>query len=158
KYKNLYINAIAAAIGSKPAYANLRIVAVIEPDSLPNLITNVNAFQKCQEANGPGGYVDGVRYALNTLHPFSNFYAYIDIGHAGWLGWDPNNFTPAINLIASVVTGTTAGASSIDGFISNTANTSVTTEPFMTANQQIGGQPVRAADFFSFNQFIDESG
>jgi cellulose 1,4-beta-cellobiosidase len=54
------------------------------------------------------------------------------------------------------VRGTNAGLNSIDGFISDTANYSPTTEPFMTANQQVSGQPVRSSTYYSFNQFIDE--
>ncbi|CAG0926680.1 cellulose 1,4-beta-cellobiosidase [Thermoflexales bacterium] len=153
RYKTEYIDVIYNVI-SQPKYAGLRIVAVIEPDSLPNLVTNLS-FAKCQEANGPGGYVENTQYALNKLHPVSNFYAYIDIGHAGWLGW-PDNFNNSVNLIANTILGTNAGGNSIDGFISNTANTSVVTEPYMTANQSISGQPVRSADFFQWNQYIDE--
>jgi len=39
--------------------------------------------------------------------------------HAAWLGW-PNNMTRP-RLYNTVVTGTTAGYASIDGFISDTA-------------------------------------
>lgn len=41
-YKTMYIDAIATAITSKAAYKDLRIAAVVEPDSLPNMITNMN--------------------------------------------------------------------------------------------------------------------
>jgi cellulose 1,4-beta-cellobiosidase len=153
RYKTEYIDVIYSVI-SQPKYSGLRIVAVIEPDSLPNLVTNLS-FAKCQEANGPGGYVENTQYALNKLHPVSNFYAYIDIGHAGWLGWT-DNFNNSVNLIANAILGTNAGGNSIDGFISNTANTSVVTEPYLTANQTINGQPVRSADFYQWNNYIDE--
>ena len=69
RYKTEYINPIAAAVAQFP---NLRVIAVIEPDSLPNLHTNLS-FAKCQEANGPGGYRDSIVYALNTLGAYSNF-------------------------------------------------------------------------------------
>jgi cellulose 1,4-beta-cellobiosidase len=154
RYKTEYVDVIANVIASKPAYANLRIIAIIEPDSLPNLITNLS-FAKCQEANGPGGYREATQYTLNKLWPLRNVYSYIDIGHAGWLGWD-NNFTASTTLIADTIKATTHGVDSVDGFISNTANTSVVLEPYMTANQQIGGSPVRSADFYSWNVHIDE--
>jgi cellulose 1,4-beta-cellobiosidase len=152
-YKSQYIDPIAAAIG-QAKYSNLRIVAIIEPDSLPNLVTNLS-IAKCAEANSSGAYVQGVQYALNKLHAIANVYNYLDIAHAGWLGWS-SNFQPFVNLATSVAKGTTAGVNSIDGFISNTANYTPTTEPFMTANQQINGQPVRSSSFFQWNTYIDE--
>jgi cellulose 1,4-beta-cellobiosidase len=54
------------------------------------------------------------------------------------------------------VAATPDGFNTIDGFISNTANYVPTKEPFMTATQQIGGNPVDSANFFQFNPFIDE--
>lgn len=152
-YKSQYIDPIAATIG-QAKYSNLRVVAVIEPDSLPNLVTNLS-IAKCAEANSSGAYVQGIQYALNKLHAIPNVYNYLDIAHAGWLGWS-SNFQPFVNLATSVVKGTTAGVNSIDGFISNTANYTPTTEPYMTANQQINGQPVRSASFFQWNTYIDE--
>ena len=153
-YESQYIDPIAATL-SQSKYSNLRIAAIIEPDSLPNLVTNLS-IPKCAEANSSGAYVQGIQYALNKLHAISNVYNYIDIAHSGWLGWS-SNFQPAVNLITNVVKGTTAGVNSIDGFISDTANYTPTTEPFMTANQQIGGNPVRSATFYQWNQYIDEA-
>jgi len=153
-YKAQYIDVIYNTI-NQSKYAGLRIVAVIEPDSLPNLVTNLS-FAKCSEANGSDGYVSDTQYALNKLSALSNFYSYIDIGHAGWLGWD-SNFTPAITLISNAIKGTTKGASSIDGFISNTANTSVEVETYLDANTTVGGNPVRSSSFFQWNTYIDEN-
>ncbi|WP_327587399.1 glycoside hydrolase family 6 protein [Nonomuraea sp. NBC_00507] len=154
RYKSEYIDPIAA-IFRDSKYANLRIVAIIEPDSLPNLVTNINSFEKCREANGPGGYVDGVRYALNQLEPITNVYSYIDAAHHAWLGWD-SNFQPAVDLFYNTVSGTTAGVDSVDGFIVNTANYSITTEPHFTINTQVGNQSVRASNWVDWNYYIDE--
>jgi cellulose 1,4-beta-cellobiosidase len=153
-YQTQYIDPIAALFAN-PKYSNLRIVTIIEPDSLPNLITNLS-FAKCSEANSTGAYVKGVQYALNKLHAISNVYTYMDAAHSGWLGWD-SNFGPAVSLFASTVQGTTAGFASLDGFITNTANYTPATEPFMTADQQINGQPLRSSDFFQWNPYIDEA-
>uniref|UniRef100_UPI003530212A glycoside hydrolase family 6 protein n=1 Tax=Nonomuraea sp. G32 TaxID=3067274 RepID=UPI003530212A len=154
RYKSEYIDPIAA-IFRDSKYANLRIVAIIEPDSLPNLVTNINSFEKCREANGPGGYVDGVRYTLNQLEPITNVYSYIDAAHHAWLGWD-SNFQPAVDLFYNTVSGTTAGVDSVDGFIVNTANYSITTEPHFTINTQVGNQSVRASNWVDWNYYIDE--
>jgi cellulose 1,4-beta-cellobiosidase len=152
-YKSQYIDPIAATMGQSK-YSNLRIVAIIEPDSLPNLVTNLN-IAKCAEANSSGAYVQGVQYALNKLHAISNVYNYVDIAHDGWLGWN-SNFQPAVTLISNTIKGATAGVNSVDGFISNTANYTPTTEPYMTANQTVGGNPVRSATFYQWNTYIDE--
>ena len=45
----------------------------------------------------------------------------------------------------------------IDGFISNTANYVPTKEPFLTATEQVSGQPVMSAAFYQFNPYIDEA-
>jgi cellulose 1,4-beta-cellobiosidase len=62
-----------------------------------------------------------------------------------------------VNLITNVVKGTTAGVNSVDGFISNTANYTPVTEPFLTADKTVGGQQVNSAKFYQSNQYIDES-
>jgi cellulose 1,4-beta-cellobiosidase len=153
-YESKYIDPIAATMG-QAKYSNLRIVAIIEPDSLPNLTTNLG-LANCAAANSSGVYVQGVQYALNKLHAIQNVYNYVDIAHDGWLGWS-TNFQPVVNLIATTIKGTTAGVNSVDGFISNTANYTPVTEPYMTANEQVGGNPVRSATFYQWNQYIDEA-
>ncbi|MGI5285579.1 glycoside hydrolase family 6 protein [Nonomuraea polychroma] len=154
RYKNEYINPIAAILRDSK-YANLRIVTIIEPDSLPNLVTNLNAFEKCREANGPGGYVEGVQYTLNQLEPITNVYTYIDAAHHAWLGWD-SNFQPAVDLFHRTVSGTTAGVDSVDGFIVNTANYSITSEPHFTINTMVGSTSVRQSNWVDWNYYIDE--
>ncbi|MFL6072673.1 MAG: glycoside hydrolase family 6 protein [Mycobacteriales bacterium] len=154
KYKTQYIDAIMNVL-SQSKYSNLRIAAIIEPDSLPNLVTNLSTA-KCAEANSSGAYVQGIQYALSRLHTLSNVYNYIDIAHSGWLGWS-SNFGPAADLIANTVKGATGGVNTVDGFISNTANYTPTTEPFMTATQTVGGQQVRSSNFYQFNDYIDEA-
>jgi cellulose 1,4-beta-cellobiosidase len=154
RYRTEYIDQIFAAV-SQPRFSNLRIVMVIEPDSLPNLITNLS-FPKCSEAQSTGAYVQGVQYAIGTLRAIPNTYAYIDVGHHGWLGW-PNNMTPFVSLLKTMGAGVPGGIGRIDGFIGNTANTGPTVEPFMTANQMIGQNPVRSLQgWYDWNDYIDE--
>jgi cellulose 1,4-beta-cellobiosidase len=50
---------------------------VIEPDSLPNLVTNAN-LTTCQ--NSADGYKQGVAYALQQLN-LPNVAMYVDAGH-----------------------------------------------------------------------------
>ncbi|HEU0296780.1 MAG TPA: glycoside hydrolase family 6 protein [Anaerolineales bacterium] len=154
RYRTEYIDAIYNTI-SQSQYSNLRIVMVIEPDSLPNLVTNLS-FAKCSEAQSTGAYVQGIQYAIGRLRSLSNTYAYIDVAHAAWLGW-PSNFGPFVTLLKQVGAGITGGSGKVDGFISNTANYNPVDEPFMDANTMIGGQPVRSLQgWYDWNDYIDE--
>lgn len=154
-YKTDYIDVIAG-IFAQPKYQDIRIVAIIEPDSLPNLVTNLNT-PACAQASSTGIYEAGVKYALDKLHAIQNVYNYLDIGHSGWLGWD-NNRTGAISLYTSVVQGTIAGLNSLDGFITNTANTTPLNEPNLpNPDLNIGGQPIRSSNFYEWNPYFDET-
>jgi len=153
-YKTNYIDPIVA-IMSQPQYAGIRIVAVVEPDSLPNLVTNLST-PACGQASSTGIYVDATRYAIDHLHALPNVYLYMDLGHSGWLGW-PTNAGPAVTLFSQVVDGTVAKRNSVDGFATDTANTTPLREPFMTATQSISGQPVMNSNYFQFNPDIDEA-
>ena len=168
EYQNDYIAPIANVLQTVAGNPNIRFVLVVEDDSLPNMITNVGqapnpAIQACVNANAGvsgqpsmnGVYVQAIQSALNAFHKFPNVYNYLDVGHHGWLGWS-NNFQPGVDFLTAVAKGTTAGLASVDGFITNTANYGPTTEPFMTSDEMIGGQPVHAATFYHFNPFIDE--
>lgn len=156
RYKTEYIDVIFNVI-RQPKYASLRIVMIIEPDSLPNLVTNLG-FPKVAEAKNSGAYVQGVQYAVSTLRSISNTYAYIDIGHAGWMGW-PSNFKPFVELLKQTAAGIVGGCEKVDGFISNTANYNPFVEPYLTAEQQVNGQPVRSLQgWYDWNDFIDEQG
>jgi cellulose 1,4-beta-cellobiosidase len=154
RYKAEFIDPIAA-IESNAKYQGIRIVNMIEIDSLPNLVTNTSVA-KCQEAAGAGGYVECIQYCLNKLAVIPNVYNYVDIAHSGWLGWD-SNLQPAVNVIANCVKGTSRGINSVDGFISNTCNYTPWEEPFITdPNASIGGTQIKAGSFYEYNPYVDE--
>ncbi|KAK1218664.1 1,4-beta-D-glucan cellobiohydrolase cel6c [Marasmius sp. AFHP31] len=94
RYKSEYIDPIVEIVKRYPTIA---IAAVIEPDSLPNLVTNSN-LTTCQQS--AAGYREGVEYALTQLN-LPNVAMYIDAGHGGWLGWDAN-LQPGAQELASV--------------------------------------------------------
>ncbi len=154
RYRTEYIDAILNII-RQPRYAGLRIVMVVEPDSLPNLVTN-RAIAACRECIDSGVYVQGIQYAIGRLRSITNTYAYIDIGHAGWLGW-PSNFNPFVDLLKRLGAGINGGNRKVDGFVSNTANYNPFVEPYLTANQMVGGQPIRSLQgWYDWNEHIDE--
>jgi cellulase/cellobiase CelA1 len=154
RYRTEYIDPLTEIL-SDPQYDSLRKVAIVEPDSLPNLITNLNE-PRCAEANASGAYVEGIQYALDQLYPIPNTYLYLDIAHSGWLGWD-SNFGPAVNLITSTIQGSAAGLESVEGFVSNTANYTPAEEPFLPNPElQINFQPIRSSTFYEWNPYFDE--
>jgi cellulose 1,4-beta-cellobiosidase len=79
------------------AHPNTAFALVIEPDSLPNLVTNID-LQTCQDS--ASGYRDGVAYAIKELN-LPNVVMYLDAGHGGWLGWDAN-LKPGAEELAKV--------------------------------------------------------
>ncbi|MBR7827527.1 glycoside hydrolase family 6 protein [Actinospica sp. MGRD01-02] len=152
EYESQYIDPIASILNNT-AYENLRIVAIIEPDSLPNAVTNQS---KTACATATPYYESGITYALNKLHAIPNVYNYLDIAHSAWLGW-PSNMSATPAVYQKVVLGTTAGYASIDGFISDTANYTPVQEPFLTnPTLSVGGQPVDSATFYQYNPTFDE--
>jgi cellulose 1,4-beta-cellobiosidase len=157
RYQTEYIDPIAA-IQADSKYRNLRIVNIIEIDSLPNLVTNVSgaaATPMCQTMQQNGNYQKGISYALGKFHAISNVYNYIDAAHHGWIGWD-SNFGPSADLFASVAKSATGGVSTVDGFITDTANYSALTEPYFTINTTVNGTSVRQSKWVDWNQYVDE--
>ncbi|MFB7511208.1 glycoside hydrolase family 6 protein, partial [Streptomyces broussonetiae] len=106
KYKSDYIDPIASILAD-PAYASLRIATIIEPDSLPNLVTNGGGTDTstaaCETMKSNGNYEKGVSYALQKLGAIPNVYNYVDAAHHGWLGWD-TNLGPAVQEFHKVAT------------------------------------------------------
>jgi cellulose 1,4-beta-cellobiosidase len=94
RYETEYIDPIVAAIKAAP---NVAVALIIEPDSLPNLVTNAN-LTTCQAS--ASDYKAGVAYALKNLN-LPNVAMYIDAGHGGWLGWDAN-LQPGSDMLTSV--------------------------------------------------------
>ncbi|KAK7183336.1 1,4-beta-D-glucan cellobiohydrolase cel6c [Paraphaeosphaeria sporulosa] len=94
KYKTQYIDVIAGILKAHP---NQAFALIIEPDSLPNLVTNIDETA-CQQSKS--GYEEGVAYALKTLN-LPNVVMYVDAGHGGWLGWN-DNLKPGAEGLAKV--------------------------------------------------------
>ncbi len=153
RYKSEYIDPIAE-IMSDPKYASVRIVTIIEIDSLPNLIANLNV-EMCATVQANGAYVQGIQYALDKLHAIPNVYTYVDAAHHGWIGWD-SNFGPTAALLAETAAGTIDGYNSVDGFITNTANYSALREDYFSVDGTVNGQLIRQSDWVDWNYYIDE--
>jgi cellulose 1,4-beta-cellobiosidase len=158
RYQSQYIDPIVA-LENNPKYAGIRIINIVEPDSLPNLVTNASgqagATPECATMLQNGNYVNGVAYALQHLHAASvNAYNYVDAGHHAWLGWD-SNFQPAITLFAQVAQ-KAGGFNTVDGFITDTANYTPVTEPYFTISTNVNGTSVRQSKWVDWNNYVDE--
>jgi cellulose 1,4-beta-cellobiosidase len=113
RYQKEFIDKIAAQF---KAHSKQRIVAVVEPDSLPNIATNMSVA-KC--AASEAVYEHSIAYAIKTL-AMPNVSLYLDAAHAGWLGWSGNR--GKIAKIFSDVLTEAGGADKIRGFTSNVSN------------------------------------
>jgi cellulose 1,4-beta-cellobiosidase len=153
RYRTEYIDPIAAIL-ARPEYAALRIVTIIEIDSLPNLVTNTTdratGTPQCDVMKANGNYVTGVGYALSKLGAIPNVYNYIDAGHHGWLGWD-TNFLPSVQMMLQAANASGSTVANVVGFITNTANTSALQEPYITVDNT-----TRPSRWIDWNQFNDE--
>ncbi|RZA17314.1 MAG: cellulose 1,4-beta-cellobiosidase, partial [Proteobacteria bacterium] len=137
-YKTQYIDRIAALFNR---YSDLRIAAIVEPDSLPNLSTNMGV-DKCAKAAPL--YREGVAYALRKLKA-DHISLYLDIGHGGWLGW-PNNRESAARIFKEVIADA-GGPDVIRGFATNVANYSPSYVP---------ENDTHSAAYYDWNPAIDE--
>lgn len=123
----LYIDAIRALLVT---YSDVKVILVIEPDSIANLVTNLSVA-KC--ANAQAAYLAGVEYALAQLN-LANVAMYLDAGHAGWLGWSAN-IGPAATLFGQIYSAAGKPAA-VRGLATNVANYnawSLTTCPSYTS-------------------------
>ncbi|MCA2218343.1 glycoside hydrolase family 6 protein [Jidongwangia harbinensis] len=157
KYKAQYIDPIAA-IQADAKYANLRIINIVEIDSLPNLVTNTGsqagATATCDTMLANRGYVEGVGYALQKLGALPNAYNYVDAAHHGWIGWD-SNFGPTADIMLEAARAS-GNVSNVHGFITNTANYSALQEPYIQPSTSVGGQSIRQSKWIDWNQYSDE--
>jgi cellulose 1,4-beta-cellobiosidase len=113
RYQHQFIDAIATAFR---AHADQRVAVVLEPDSLANLVTNLDN-PRCAAAEG--SYKRGIAYAISKL-AMPQVSVYLDAAHAGWLGW-PKNLVRSLALYKEVLT-MAAGVDRIRGFAVNVSN------------------------------------
>jgi len=112
-YKTKYIDPLVGVISR---YRTVPVVAVIEPDSLPNLATN-RGDPHCGNSATVAAYTTGVPYAIERLSTLPNVAMYLDAAHGGWLGWSNN-----IQLFAQQVASLPGVLGKIRGFSTNVAN------------------------------------
>ena len=112
EYASKYIDPIRAVL---LRYAKIPVALIIEPDSLPNLVTN-QAEPRCGNPATNAAYRKGVKYAVDTLSGLQSVSLYLDAAHGGWLGW-PEQAGKYAGLVASLNV-----QSKLRGFSVNVAN------------------------------------
>lgn len=85
-YREHYIDRIAGILNEFP---NIPIALIIEPNSAL-FLSNQYIPERCQELgnNNVNGYVNGIRYAINTFSKLDHVHIYLDAGAANKFGWD----------------------------------------------------------------------
>jgi len=114
EYKTTYIDPLVEIISNYQDH--VPIVLIIEPDSLPNLITN-KGDPRCGNPATTRAYHAGISYAIQQLSlktPKTTLY--LDASHGGWLGW-VNNLQSYLDLVFELELD-----EHIRGFSTNVAN------------------------------------
>lgn len=122
KYKTKYIDPIVELLA---LYPDIRIAAIVEPDSLPNIVTALRPTNpnflvtKCSQPVF-AAYKEGISYALRKLS-LPNVAVYLDAGHSGWMGYSPADREAFIQIVREV-TLAAGGFNTIRGLATNVAN------------------------------------
>ncbi|MFY1692773.1 glycoside hydrolase family 6 protein [Plantactinospora sp. WMMB782] len=158
RYRTEFVDPIVEIL-AEPSYRDLRIVVVVEPNSLANLVTHTSprpvATAGCDQAKARGSYLAAIGYALARLATVPNVYAYLDAGQHGQLGWSTDGHALAALLHQAA---NTAGSTqwAVQGFTVNVANYSVLREPYLDVDDVVDGQPVRDTSWIAGNGYVDE--
>jgi len=123
-YKTQYIDPLVQVFKQ---YSQVPIVAIVEPDSLPNLATNMGD-PHCGNSATVTAYKTCIPYAVNAISSLSNVDIYLDAAHGGWLGWS-NNMQSYAQTVSQM-----GFFNKIRGFSTNVANY----QPLGIACPQVG--------------------
>lgn len=88
---------------------------MIEPDSLPNLATNLADYH-CGNSATQASYKIGAAYTINKFKDL-NVTMYLDAAHGGWVGWEDNTMK-----FVSLLKEMDFDLQSLRGFSTNVAN------------------------------------
>jgi cellulose 1,4-beta-cellobiosidase len=114
RYKSEYIDVIETHLKK---YKSQPVVLIVEPDSLANMVTNLENTPAC--ADSEKYYMDGHAYLIKKFGVLDHVAMYLDIGHAFWLGWDDNR-EKATKVYKKVIDSGSPGK--VRGFADNVAN------------------------------------
>ena len=111
EYKSEYIDVYADILSQFEGKVDIALV--VEPDSLPNMASNMGD-PHC--ANSAQAYREGVKYAIETIAAKApSATMYLDAAHGGWLGWS-DNMAAFVNIVRELP------YDKLRGFATNVAN------------------------------------
>jgi cellulose 1,4-beta-cellobiosidase len=138
EYKTQYIDPLIQVLSQYQD--RVPIVTIIEPDSLPNLATNLGNA-KCGNTATQNAYIQGISYTLEQLATkVPKVTVYLDGAHGGWLGW-AEQMTKFVDIVRQV-----NPAGKIRGFSTNVANYQELGVPCQDPNLCITDQSRRSSD------------
>jgi cellulose 1,4-beta-cellobiosidase len=112
RYESEFIGGIASLAME---YEDVPKVFLLEPDSLPNVVTNMNR-PRCTAAASE--YTNGIALAIRHLGPLGAIY--IDAGWSGWIGsWSAARMA---QVMAQVLDLAGDAARHVRGFVTNVSN------------------------------------
>jgi len=113
EYKDEYVDPFIEVL--QDFQHRVPIVVVVEPDSLPNLATNM-AHPHCGSSATKRAYKEGISYSLQQLSQKTPAVTvYLDAAHGGWMGWE-NSMVAFMKVLKSM------DLPKIRGFATNVAN------------------------------------
>ncbi|KAL6601010.1 glycoside hydrolase family 6 protein, partial [Neocallimastix sp. 'constans'] len=133
RYKSEYIDVIE---GHLKTYKSQPVVLIVEPDSLANLVTNLESTPAC--ADSEKYYLDGHAYLIQKFGILPHVAMYLDIGHAFWLGWDDNR-EKAGKVYSKVISSGAPGK--VRGFTDNVANYTPWEDPTLSRGPETEWNP-----------------
>ena len=155
RYRDEFIDPVVEIL-SRPQYADLRVVTVVEPGALSTpILAGPSTPTACLKAQS--AYVDAVRYALSRLAELPNTYNYLEFSFSALFGY-PDNVVPAGQLYAQLVLGPDGpGPQAVAGFVTNLRQYAPLREPFLPdVTHTVGGVPLYQSSFFEWNREIHE--
>lgn len=115
EYKTEYVDPFVSVV--QQYQDKVPIVLIVEPDSLPNLASNM-AMHHCGNPATVAAYKQGIAYAVGQLVAKApKVTLYIDAAHGGWLGWENN-----LEAFMTVLKDMDMPLASVRGFSTNVAN------------------------------------
>eukprot|EP00833_Pecoramyces_ruminatium_P018779 jgi/Orpsp1_1/1192811/evm.model.d7180000096050.1 len=133
RYKSEYIDVIEKHLKT---YKSQPVVLIVEPDSLANLVTNLDSTPACRDSEKY--YTDGHAYLIQKFGVLPHVAMYLDIGHAFWLGWDDNR-EKAGKVYAKVISSGKPGK--VRGFTDNVANYTPWEDPTLSRGPETEWNP-----------------
>lgn len=113
EYKTEYVDPMHEVLSQYQD--KVEIVLIIEPDSLPNLATNLSDYH-CGNTATQASYKIGAAYTINKFKDL-NVTMYLDAAHGGWVGWEDNTVK-----FVELLKGMDFDLNSLRGFSTNVAN------------------------------------